>query len=353
MSITLLTVPGSESGYVRRLNGALRALGGLDIREARFPYPRWPLNCVRFASAILSGPDLCHVHWYLSDSTTITRWFLRRAVPKVWTVHNLVPHTPVYRDDLAATHLYLDRVDAAVWHTERSLQEAKAAFAQRGLPTTWHAEDVVIPLMNYNGYWPDTVSREEARHRVGLDPSAFVVGHFSPNLQYKGTVHFLDAIRKVRSAGLAFVIFGETKDPAIERAIREAAKAVPALRIHLEHVPDDDLQVWFKACDVLVQPYTELTTSAAVYFPLAFRRPLIATPLGNIPDLVRPGETGWLVDDPANIAGCIEEASGDPERTKAMGAAAYDLAERVAGAEAVARKHLALYQRVVDARGHR
>ena len=345
----VLGVPGSENSYTRRLWQAFRSLG-IEVIESRYPSFRWPRNLLKFSLQLLKSPDLCHVHWYLSDSLYLTRKLFSRDLAKVWTVHNIVPHAPVFRDDLLVTRLYLDSVDIAVWHSSRSIEDARGRFAARGLPTTWRAENRVIPCMNYNGVWPDTVSDAEARERLGIEGSAFVVGHFAPIYPYKGTATFLDAIRRVRRKDVLFCIFGETKDPALESLMREAAASLPNLRLHLRYIPDEELQYWFKACNVVVQPFTNLTTSAAIYFPIAFKRPVIATPLGNIPDIVRHGETGWIARDAHEVAAAIEEAARKPEVARSMGENAYEWVARFADIATVAEKHVEAYERAIALR---
>ncbi len=51
---------------------------------------------------------------------------------------------------------------------------------------------------------------------------------------------------------------------------------------------------------------------------LGFERPVIGSDVGGIPDIVRPGETGWLVPpaDPTALAETILEIAADPERAR-------------------------------------
>ncbi len=279
---------------------------------------------MRFAGRLLERPDLCHLHWTVFDVAFAAKAFFALRVPKVWTVHNIVPHAPVLRDDLAMTHFYLDHVDVAVWHSQRNLEEARRRFADRGLRTTWHAEDRIIPCMSFNGAWPDTATEAEARRRVGVDGVGFVVGHFAPTLPYKGTRLFLDAISRTSGRDVAFCIFGECHDPQLAR------------------------DNWFKACNVLVQPYTDVTTSGSIGFALAFRRPVIAPPLGNIPDVIEPGVTGWLARSPEEIVACIEKAMEDPRGTAAMGVRAHEAIDRAANVETVVDAYAAAYAAATD-----
>jgi len=342
----VLSVPESRHIYLVRLTKALRERGH-DVREAPYPYLRWPRGVAKFARGMAGGPDIVHMHWSIFDSRVLARIFFRTKVPKVWTVHNIVPHKPLFGDDLAMTHVYLDRVRVAVWHSRRNIEEARRLFASRGLSTEWSAEDRIIPLMNFNGAWPDTVSQAEARSRIGIRTDTRVIGHFAPTLPYKGTRLFLEAFSRLSPDKVHACIFGECHDPALAAEIRNMAKNRGNLRIHLDPIRDEELQYWFKACDVVVQPYSAVTTSGSIYFPIAFKRPVIATPLGNIPDVIEHGVTGWLARDAQEVSECIETALADPQAARAVGERAHTFVDRTANIQLVADAYEQAYESAI------
>jgi beta-1,4-mannosyltransferase len=343
----VLCVPSTRHGYVMRLNAALRA-HGVEVNEAPMPYLRWPRNYIRFWVKTLGDNDVCHLHWNVFDSLTMAKLFFRKRIPKVWTVHNITPHDPVFKDDLSVTHLYLDRTSVAVWHSQRSISDAKRAFAAKGLPENWQADDVVIPCMNFNGAFEDTISEKEARTRLGIGEEEFVVGHYAPTHPYKGTEDFLKLLSMDTARSVRFCIFGECREPELGAAIREAANHRTDLISHLGFISDADLQYWFKACNVVVQPYRDITTSGSIYFPIAFKKPVIAPPLGNIPDVIQNRITGWLAQSPEEIWSCIQEGMHDPQATREMGVRAYEFVEKTANMDKIASQYIASYERAID-----
>lgn len=340
---TVLTIPESSwHVYLRILKGPLEARG-LRIEEAPLPSLRWPRNLIKLAARLVHRPDLCQLHWDTFDSRILLRLFLATRVPKVWTVHTLVPNVASLRGDLRVTAAYLGAVDVAVWHSQRTLDEARKRFALRRLPTSWHAKDVLIPCVSFNRHFPDTISKAEARRRLGLEPSHFVVGHYGPSGRYKGTERVLELAAKTPETDVRFCMFGRCNEPSLEEKILVAGRALPNLKVNLDFIPDEELQVWFNACDVIVQPYLDITTSGTLMFAIAFRRPVIASPLGNVPDLVRPGETGWLASSPDQIRQCIQEARDSPAATAEMGERAFELADRMANVDSVADRYAKAY----------
>jgi len=342
----VLCIPSSKHGYVVRLNKALRA-AGVEVDEAPYPYLRWPRNFLGFSMKLLGDYDVCHIHWNVFDFRPIARLFFRTRIPKLWTVHNITPHDPVFKDDLSVTHLYLDNAKVAVWHSARSISEASRSFAAKGLPERWAANDVVIPCMNFNGEFEDTSTEKEARTRLGIGKKEFVVGHYAPTHPYKGTEDFLKLLPMDADRSVRFMVFGECRESGLGAIIQEAAAKRSDMITNLGFISNSEMQHWFKACDIIVQPYREITTSGSIYFAIAFKKPVVAPPLGNIPDVIQHGVTGWLASSPEQVWGCIEEARQDPTAARAMGERAHDFVARTANIEAIAASYIRAYEQAM------
>jgi len=90
-----------------------------------------------------------------------------------------------------------------------------------------------------------------------------------------------------------------------------------------------------------------VTTSGTIYFAAAFRKPVVAPPFGNIPDVVRPGETGWLANEVPEILESIGEARKSVDRTRAMGDAFHRLVDEQSHPDRVAGAYVAAYERAM------
>ena len=77
---------------------------------------------------------------------------------------------------------------------------------------------------------------------------------------------------------------------------------------------------------------------------MAYGRPVVATTVGSIRDLIRDGETGWVVepDDPRALASAIERVLTDQERTMAIVRRARQLVEAEFTTTAATKKMLQL-----------
>lgn len=109
------------------------------------------------------------------------------------------------------------------------------------------------------------------------------------------------------------------------------AETIPGLRIHHALQPDTpELLALYRAADIFVLPTLADTFGLAIIEAMAMRLPVIATRVGAIPEIVVHGETGLLIptDSPEELVRAIDELVGNPERRRAMGAAARKHVER-------------------------
>jgi glycosyltransferase involved in cell wall biosynthesis len=82
---------------------------------------------------------------------------------------------------------------------------------------------------------------------------------------------------------------------------------------------------------------------------MAYGLPVIATPVGGIPEAISSGESGILVDpgDVTALAEAIESLLGDQEKRTAMGKAARSTAEKIFSADIILDQIADLYTRAV------
>jgi glycosyltransferase involved in cell wall biosynthesis len=103
--------------------------------------------------------------------------------------------------------------------------------------------------------------------------------------------------------------------------------------------------------DVICCPsHSENVGGAAESLMLAV--PTISSDVGGFPDLVKPGETGWLVParDPVKLAAAIEEALADPETARARARRGQELARHLFDVRRTAREVVAAYERILAPR---
>jgi glycosyltransferase involved in cell wall biosynthesis len=74
-----------------------------------------------------------------------------------------------------------------------------------------------------------------------------------------------------------------------------------------EYIPNEAVGDYFIAADLVVQPYVSATGSGVVQMAYGFGRPVVATTVGSLSEIVEHGKTGFLVPpaDPSAIADAV------------------------------------------------
>jgi len=190
----------------------------------------------------------------------------------------------------------------------------------------------------------DAVGRLEARRLLGIPADEPMVMCFGQLKRSKGLDvlirAFADVAARFPKARLWIVgrplyvdlapITAEIQRLGLgERVVLRTASVEPAV------VP-----VWFQASDLVVLPYLRLYQSDVLLRACAHERPVVATSVGNTPELIRDRETGWLVRpwDALALARAIGEALASPEDAAERGRRARaELIERCSWAASAAR----------------
>ena len=110
-----------------------------------------------------------------------------------------------------------------------------------------------------------------------------------------------------------------------------------------------DLHAWYEAASIFVHPTRYEGSSLVTLEAMAHRRPVIASRAGGLPDKVRPGLNGWLVEpnDVEGLAAAIAEAVANPARLAEMGARSREIVEREFAWSVLVRQQIALYEDVL------
>jgi glycosyltransferase involved in cell wall biosynthesis len=114
-------------------------------------------------------------------------------------------------------------------------------------------------------------------------------------------------------------------------------------------VDDRSLHAWYEAATLFVHPTLYEGSSLATLEVMAHRRAVVATAAGGLPDKVRPGINGWLVEPgrPDALAAAMSGALSRLPDLAAMGAESRRIVETEFAWPIVARQHLEMYRELV------
>ena len=174
---------------------------------------------------------------------------------------------------------------------------------------------------------------------------------------YKGIDVLLDAWVEVRRRHptaelvVAGAPGGDVDVPELQRRTR----AMDGVTLHVGYVPMPDVPALFGAARVVVVPYVSASQSGIVHLAHTFGRPVVATAVGDIPDVVVDGVTGVLVPpkDPHALAGGLEPLLADAAHAARLGDAGRSRLAAAASWTSVARRVAQIYEELVAGRAER
>jgi len=192
------------------------------------------------------------------------------------------------------------------------------------------------------------LSREEARGKLGLPGDRFLVGTVGRLEEQKGQKYLIDAAGRLsrdgRKVTLLIVGSGREEDRLRDQAVREGiGDAVLFLGTRR------DLPELFRAMDVFAFPSLWEGFPIALLSAMAAGLPVIVTPVGGVPEVVKDGVNGLIVPagDPAALAEAIWNAHENPVGASALGrAAAATIRDRYSH-RTTARRIMEVYDQVL------
>jgi glycosyltransferase involved in cell wall biosynthesis len=189
---------------------------------------------------------------------------------------------------------------------------------KRELRTDFGVPDYKISVIPYgiNDYVPNTaLTSTEAKQRLGLASRHKAVLFFGNIAPYKGLEYLVEAMAVLARTepDYRLIIAGRPKGSpdywkGLEQRIARDHELAAAVVQRIEYVPDADTELYFKAADVLVLPYTYIFQSGVLFLGYSFGLPVIASDVGSLKEDIIEGQTGFVCkpQDPAHLADRID-----------------------------------------------
>jgi glycosyltransferase involved in cell wall biosynthesis len=155
----------------------------------------------------------------------------------------------------------------------------------------------------------------DTRSRFGLSETDFVVGHLGAFSKEKGQDVAVAAAMLLRESmpHARFLLAGDGL------LLSDMRRRAPGNVTFPGFVGDH--AAFFGALNVFVMPSRSEAWGMAALEAMAHGVPVIASDVGGLPEIVEPGNGGWLVPagDPAALARAIMESASSPDRLHGQG----------------------------------
>jgi beta-1,4-mannosyltransferase len=242
----------------------------------------------------------------------------RMGMRVIWTVHNHRPHrSATLADDLAAKVIGR-HADLIVVHSCWSAEVVRHWLRPRG-------QVVVMPHGNYDGCYHPQRDAGPTRAAFGLRGDRPVLGVIGSVRPYRGHELAIEVAGQLPQVQL--LIAGRASDAGYGQQIRTMAADHANVTCHLQSLDESAFAEAVQACDVVLLPYDDATTSGQLLAAWTLGRPVVTTDLPPFREFVTPaGDAGRIAsaNTAVGLAAAVRELLGvqDDRRRQAARAAA-------------------------------
>jgi glycosyltransferase involved in cell wall biosynthesis len=230
---------------------------------------------------------------------TITRLVNKNKKTKVLVIcDNIIPHERK-PGDLILTYYFFKAVDYFILMSDAVKKDLMKIKSSANYSLLFH------PIYSNFG---NPVSKNVARSYLNIN-SEKVILFFGFIRKYKGLDTIIEAMNILKDkVKLTLIVAGEFyTDKKKYTDLIELYQLNEQIKIFTDFIPNEEVKYYFSSSDLVVLPYKEATQSGIVQIAHNFIKPIIATNVGGLGEIVKDDFNGYLVqkDNPKELARAI------------------------------------------------
>jgi glycosyltransferase involved in cell wall biosynthesis len=254
-----------------------------------------PLNWIRVGRRIRKeSPDLVIIRYWLPFlapclGTIAGLARKNRRTKIVCLADNIIPHEHRFGDRLL-TNYFMQRIDGLIAMSKSVLQESKTF--RKDLPLGFCSHPI---FDNYGEKLP----LEVAIQKLGLDSDFRYLLFFGFIRDYKGLDLLLQAFadERLRNYPIKLLVAGEFySSPETYLQLIQEKKLTDHVVLRTDFIPDDEVNLYFSAADMVVQPYKTATQSGVTQIGYHFEKPMLVTNVGGLSEIIPDRKIGYVVE---------------------------------------------------------
>jgi glycosyltransferase involved in cell wall biosynthesis len=302
-------------------------------------------------AGLSSKSKILHVQWWttvLAPMFFTSMLFAKLRRKKIiMTVHNVVGHESSWVDRLVSRIIF-KFPDYFILHSENSIVQFNK-FVNAKSEKVRPDRIFKIPHGILDMYKDNSISREDARLKLGIKQDAPVILCFGNIREYKGVDIMIEAFAMIKQKmpNTILIIAGKSWiDWTPNQALIDKHKLKDSIITYLDYVPSNEVSYYFRASDVVALPYKHFDSqSGPGNIALAFHTPLVVTDQGGLPDLLKNKEFVIKTNDVDALAQKTIKILKDKKLADSLSRDAEDLCKEFSW-ESVAKKTAELYDHV-------
>lgn len=224
---------------------------------------------------------------------TVSRKAKAEKTKTVSIIHNLKPHEKRIGDTVLSNY-FLNSFDAHLALSKKV--EEDILEKDKNHPVIFYPH----PLYDTFGKLLD---KKDAIQKLNLSSEFQYILFFGLIRDYKGLDLLLEAMTNpaIKEESIKLIVAGEFYggEEKYREIIREKQLEDKVI-IYNRFIPDNEVNLYFSACDLVVQPYKHATQSGITQIAYHFSKPMIVTNVGGLPETVPHNKVGLVCEPNAD-----------------------------------------------------
>ena len=201
-----------------------------------------------------------------------------KGIRIIWTIHNVGSHEQFYpRLERLYWLFFIAQLDGYI-----SLSESALLAATKRYPRLAQLPGTVVPHIHYREHYKNTMTPKEARKQLHISSSAKVILLLGKLRRYKNIPALVHTFRQMAEPQSLLYIVGQPASDAVADSIRASVQGADNIRLVMEHVAADDVQMYLRAADMVALPYREILNSGSALLALSFDCPVLVLDKGRM-----------------------------------------------------------------------
>lgn len=254
-----------------------------------------PFNWINVGLRIRKeNPDLVIIRYWLPFLApclgTIAGFARKNHNTKIICIaDNIIPHEHRPGDRLL-TNYFVQRIDGIIAMSKSVLRDTEEF--RKDLPTGF------CPHPIFDNYG-ERLSFEVAKQKLKLDVNTRYLLFFGFIRDYKGLDLLIQAFadERLRQFPVKLLVAGEyysSPEPYLQ--LIKDNNLADYIELRTDFIPDDEVNLYFSAADMVVQPYKSATQSGVTQIGYHFNKSMLVTNVGGLSEIIPDGKIGYVVE---------------------------------------------------------
>lgn len=291
--------------------GADKDLFRDDVNIYKIDYPNSYLSSLKLiynfrkaVKKILRTHDIDVIHITGRNPLFLTLVKEFRSFPFFYTIHDVVPHSGEYKIQGELVDQLLVRIS----HKTFVHGSHNADLFEKKYPNNYY---YTIPHGEFRFY------TEYCNSSIEYKPEILFFGRIK---EYKGIETLLQAEHYIskKYTDYSMIVAGSGK---VTSKQKEHIKKSDNIELINRYIENKEVCELFSRCRMVILPYKDASQTGVIPIAYSFRKPVIATQVGGLPEMVQHGKTGFLVESekPQNLAQYCAQLLENKELCKKLG----------------------------------